>query len=112
MYAEVWSDPQVLKLLNEKFVIAVLYTDDNTKLAEEDIVVSNIDKQVKNTIGKKFNNLQIEKFNTNTLPLYAIVNAKGQILTNPAYHEYSPDVDSFISFLNEGLRNFKEKNVY
>lgn len=108
MYAEVWSDPKVLKLLNENFVIAVLYTDDNTELAKEDMIVSAIDNQLKNTIGKKFNNLQIEKFNTNTLPLYAIVNADGQVITKKPYHEYSPDIDSFIEFLKDGIGNSKK----
>jgi thiol:disulfide interchange protein len=112
MYAEVWSNPNVLKLLNENFVIAVLYTDDNTELAKEDQVVSKIDKQLKNTIGKKFNNLQIEKFNTNTLPLYAIVGPDGQIITNNPYHEYSPDVESFIAFLQNGIDNFRNAKKY
>jgi len=108
MYSEVWSDPRVLKLLNENFVIAVLYTDDNTKLAEEDMVVSKIDNQVKNTIGKKFNDLQIDKFKTNTLPLYAILNHNEQVITDKQYYEYSPDIDSFIAFLQNGISNFKK----
>lgn len=106
MYAEVWSDAEVLKLLNENFIIAVLYTDDNTMLAKEDIVVSKIDNKVKNTIGKKFNDLQIEKFNTNTLPLYAIVDTSGNIITKKPYHEYSPDIVSFIEFLKEGITSY------
>jgi thiol:disulfide interchange protein len=111
MYAEVWSDPRVLKLLNENFVIAVLYTDDNTILAKEDMVVSAIDNQLKNTIGKKFNALQIEKFKTNTLPLYAIVNPDGLVITDKAYHEYSPDIDSFIDFLKNGIEHFRNLNM-
>jgi thioredoxin-related protein len=108
MYAEVWSDPKVLKMLRDKFIIACLYTDDNTNLSKEDMVKSRIDGKLKNTIGKKFNDLQIDKFNTNTLPLYAIVGSDGKILTGKKYHEYSPDIESFLSFLNDGLVNYSK----
>jgi thiol:disulfide interchange protein len=106
MYAEVWSDPKVLKMLRDEFIIAVLYTDDNTELSKQDQVISQIDGKLKNTIGKKFNDLQIEKFNTNTLPLYAIVNSDGKILTDARYYEYNPDIEGFVNFLNNGLKNF------
>jgi len=108
MYAEVWSDPKVLKMLQDDFIVAVLFTDDNTELSKQDRVISKIDGKLKNTIGKKFNDLQIEKFNTNTLPLYAIVNSEGKILTDKQYHEYSPDIESFLTFLNNGLTNFSK----
>jgi thiol:disulfide interchange protein len=106
MYAEVWSDPRVLNLIRNKFIVAVLYTDDNTKLSKQDEIISQLDGKLKNTIGKKFNDLQIVKFNTNTLPLYAIVNSDGKILTDKKYHEYSPDIEDFNVFLNNGLDNF------
>jgi thiol:disulfide interchange protein DsbD len=32
MYSEVWSDPRVLQLLRDDFVVVALYTDDRTKL--------------------------------------------------------------------------------
>jgi len=105
MYAEVWSDPRVLEKLRNDFVIAVLYTDDRTKLAEEDWVTSKVDGKVKNTVGKKFNDLQIEKFGSNALPLYAIVDAQGNIATDVSSYAYSSDVDAFLDFLEDGLNN-------
>jgi len=109
MYAEVWSDSKVLAKLRNDFVIAVLYTDDRTKMPESDWVTSDLDGKVKKTIGKKFNDLQISKFGTNALPLYAIVDPDGKILTSEKYYTYSPDVDAFILFLDEGIRNFVKK---
>jgi thiol:disulfide interchange protein len=108
MYAEVWSDPEVLKRLKNDFVIAILYTDDRNKLPEEDQVTSSLDGKVKNTIGKKFNDLQVTKFSTNALPLYAIVDAEGNVLTEKAYYTYSPYIKAFIDFLDEGVTSFKE----
>ncbi|MBN1599932.1 MAG: thioredoxin family protein [Bacteroidales bacterium] len=110
MYAEVWSDERVLNILRNEFVIAVLYTDDRTKLPETDWVTSELDGKVKNIIGKKFNDLQIRLLGSNALPLYTIVNANGEILTSQKYVAYSPDIQKFIDFLKDGLSNFKEEN--
>ncbi len=109
MYAEVWSDPVVLQKLKTEFIVAALYTDDRTKLAKEDWVVSTIDGREKNTLGKKFNDLQISKFGTNALPLYAIVDAEGNILTTEKYYTYSSNVENFLAFLEDGLRNFNSE---
>jgi len=109
MYAEVWSDSRVLDRLQNDFVIAALYTDDRTKIPEADWVKSELDGKVKKTIGKKFNDLQISKFGSNALPLYAIVDPEGNVLTSEKYYTYSPDVEAFILFLDEGIRNFVKK---
>lgn len=98
MYAEVWSDPRVKKLLNEKFIVAALYTDDRTKLPEDEWITSAYDGKVKNTIGKKNQDLQITRFNSNALPLYVIVDSDGNDLTS-TYYTYNPDVDQFIAWL-------------
>jgi thiol:disulfide interchange protein len=106
MYAEVWADPRVQSLLRDSFIIASLYTDDRTELPAGDQVTSTLDGKVKKTIGKKFNDLQITKFGSNALPLYVIVNARGDILTKEKYYTYSPSVEDFIDFLNNGLEGF------
>ena len=38
MESRVWSDPKVLEMLKNDFVIVALYTDDKTKLEEEDFL--------------------------------------------------------------------------
>lgn len=100
MYAEVWSDPRVLKLLNEKFIIVALYTDDKTKLPEPEWITSTVDGKVKNTIGKKNQDLQIARFGSNALPLYALVDGNGNNLSD-TYYTYDPDVEKFLRWLEE-----------
>lgn len=109
MYENVWSDPKVLELLGEKFIIAALYTDDKTKLPEEEWYTSDTDRKLKNTIGRQNVDFQIRKFNSNALPLYAIVNAQGEILTNEPFYVYDPDIHNFINYLREGLHNFESE---
>jgi thiol:disulfide interchange protein DsbD len=103
MYEQVWSDPKVLEILKNDFVIVALYTDDKTKLPEKDWIVSSYDGKTKNTIGKKNQDLQITRFNSNALPLYVIVDGNGNELTAERY-TYSPDVQKFIKWLEEGLK--------
>ncbi len=109
MYENVWSDPSVLELLQDKFIIVALYTDDKTKLPKDEWYTSTLDNRVKNTIGKKNVDFQIQKFNSNALPLYAIIDTSGNVLTKTPFYVYHPDIENFRKFLLEGLNNFNSK---
>ncbi|MBN2213431.1 MAG: thioredoxin family protein [Bacteroidales bacterium] len=109
MYENVWSDPEVLEMLRSDFIIAALHTDDKTKLPEDEWYTSEVDNKVKNTIGRQNVDFQISKFNSNALPLYAIVNAQGKILTKEPFYVYNPGIQSFLTFLEEGLDNYKSE---
>lgn len=113
MYAEVWSDPIVLEILQNQFVIVALYTDDKTKLPDDDWITSSLDGKVKNTIGKINQHFQITRFNSNALPLYAIVDPQGYNLAEN-YYTYNSDVNAFVQWLEEGLaamRRTRESSV-
>ena len=97
MYHQVWSDPAVLEKLKNNFIIVALYTDDKTKLPENEWTTSSYDGKVKNTIGRKNLDFQITRFNSNALPLYAILDAEGNNLTT-AYYTYNPDINRFIEW--------------
>ncbi|NJM14831.1 MAG: hypothetical protein HC896_05140 [Bacteroidales bacterium] len=98
MEAEVWSNPEVKKYLNENFIIAAFYTDDKTKLPENEWYTSKADDQVKKTLGKQNEDFQIEKFQTNSIPLYAIVDAAGKVISNGTYG-YDPSIEKFMHFM-------------
>jgi thiol:disulfide interchange protein len=104
MYEKVWSDPQVLDILRNDFIIVALYTDDKTKLPEKEWVVSSYDGKTKTTMGRKNQDMQITRFNSNALPLYVIVDGNEKELTTSRY-TYNPDVQKFIRWLEEGLDN-------
>jgi thiol:disulfide interchange protein DsbD len=103
MYSEVWSDPRVMQVLQEEFIIVALYTDDKTKLPEADWFTSKTDGKIKNTIGKKNQDLQITRFGSNALPLYAIVDKDGKDMSLE-YYTYNPNVEKFLQWLNKGIR--------
>jgi thiol:disulfide interchange protein DsbD len=104
MEANVWSDPQVLKLLREKFIVTALYVDDKTELPENEWITSKYDGKVKKTIGKKYADFQISRFNVNSQPYYVLLDTAGNMLTTP--RAYDKDIDAFVKFLNTGLQEF------
>ncbi len=99
MEAVVWSDPQVLKRLQENFVVVALYVDDKTELAEEEWVTSKYDQKLKKTIGKKNADIQIANLNNNAQPFYVIVGIDETVMAWP--YAYNHDVKSFIDFLDK-----------
>jgi thiol:disulfide interchange protein DsbD len=107
MEANVWSDPKVLKLLRENYIVTALYVDDKTDLPEKEWITSTYDKKVKKTIGKIFADLQITRFNVNSQPFYVLLDTSGNLLTSP--HAYNLDIDAFVKFLDAGTGNFQKQ---
>lgn len=106
MEANVWSDPQVLKRLNENFVVVALYADDKTELPESEWYLSKYDNKIKKTIGKQNSDLQITRYNANAQPLYVLIDGNEQLLTQPK--AYDLEVSNFVKFLDEGLAAYKK----
>jgi thiol:disulfide interchange protein len=100
MEARVWSDPRVLKLLREKFVILALYADDKKEADEKDWVTNESGRVLK-SIGKINSHLAMTKFNVNAQPYYAILNPyTEEPITQP--RGYDLDVENFLEFLKSG----------
>ncbi|MDX2196102.1 MAG: thioredoxin family protein [Cytophagales bacterium] len=107
MEANVWSHPEVLKRLKEKFVVVALYVDDKTELPESEWYTSTFDQKIKKSIGKQNADFQITKYNNNAQPYYIIEDAEGNMLLPPKAYDLDPQ--NFIAFLDEALLNFSNK---
>ena len=105
MEANVWADPKVLSRLKSNFIITALYVDDKTKLPESDWITSKYDGKIKKTVGNKFADFQISKFNTNAQPFYVLLSPDGEMLMQPK--AYDLNIDNFVTFLDAGIENFK-----
>ncbi len=110
MEANVWSDPRVKEKLRNDFILCALYVDDKTSLPENEWFVSAYDGKEKKTIGRKNADFQISKFGTNAQPYYCLMDHNGNLLMKP--RAYNLDRDGFVSFLEEGLKNFREGTSY
>lgn len=107
MEANVWTDPQVAKLLKESFVMAELFVDDRTELpAAEQVISAYSGKKIKN-IGNKNSDFQASKFNSNSQPYYVIVDTEGNVLVPPTGANY--DVAAYAQYLQSGIDAFNAK---
>jgi thiol:disulfide interchange protein DsbD len=106
MEANVWSDPRVLKLLKEEYIIISLYVDDKTMLPKSEWVKSSVDGKLKKSIGKISADQQIYNFNINAQPYYVLMGNEKELLTQP--RAYDLDVDAYVKFLEEGVAKYKE----
>ncbi|HCC31976.1 MAG TPA: hypothetical protein DEQ03_18270, partial [Marinilabiliales bacterium] len=61
----------------------------------------------KKSIGKKYADLQISRFNINAQPYYCLLDTKGELLIQP--RAYNLDINAFIDFLDKGLAEFKKR---
>ena len=113
MEANVWSDPRVLEMLRNDYVIVALYVDDKTKLPKEEWIIG-ADGKEKKSIGRVNADFQISKFNTNAQPYYCLMGHNGELLVDP--RAYDLDKDAFVDFLKKGIENFNNgvsiRNIY
>jgi len=109
MEANVWSDPEVLKILKEDYIILAMYVDDkDIEVEKNNWFTSSYDKNIKKMLGKQNADIQIVNFNTNSQPYYILLDYKGNVLAKP--RAYDLDVKEFIKFLKQGRDEFKRLN--
>ncbi|WP_258102889.1 cytochrome c biogenesis protein CcdA [Marinoscillum sp. MHG1-6] len=106
MEQRVWSDPKILELLKNEFVLVALYVDDKTELPESEWYTSQYDNKVKKSIGKQNADFQITEFENNAQPFYVILSPEGKLLVNP--QAYDLNVDNFASFLKKGINAYQQ----
>ncbi|MDE7375075.1 MAG: thioredoxin family protein, partial [Odoribacter sp.] len=115
MEQSVWSDPRVLEMLKNDYVVVALYVDDKTTLPENEWYVSDYDGKKKKTLGKKNADFQIKKFDSNAQPNYILLDSRGGNDTNLQQHVLAParghnlDKDAFVNFLKQGLEEYKKR---
>lgn len=110
MEENVWTDPEVFKLINENFVLISLYVDDKRELPAEqqfdfDRGNGNI-KKIK-TVGDKWATFQIVNFQTASQPYYLLLSPELEMLNTPK--EYT-DIADYLNWLKTGVNNFEELN--
>ncbi|QNM85960.1 thioredoxin family protein [Polaribacter pectinis] len=106
MEQQVWVKPKVLKVLKNDVVLISLYVDDKRPLAENEVVDSKLKpgKKLK-YIGQKWSELQTIKYKANTQPFYVLMDHNEENLNEPV--AYTPDVDEYLNWLEEGISKFK-----
>ena len=101
MESRVWSDPQVLEMLKNDFVIVALYTDDKQKLDKEDWVTDNETGKVYKDLGRANSYTARTLWNVNAQPNYVLLSPEGKLLV--PVRGYDLSIEGFLKFLKSGL---------
>ena len=104
MESRVWSDPRVLEMLKNEFVIVALYTDDKTTLAEEDQVTDAQTGKIYKDLGRANSYIARTNWNVNAQPNYVLLSPDGEMLV--PVRGYDLSVEGFINFLQSGLDTY------
>ena len=100
MEARVWSDPQVLSLLRDRFIMVALHNDDKTRLPESQWITTEEGKVLKD-VGRVNSYIARTRFGVNSQPNYALLDSDGELLA--PVRGYNLSIDGFVEFLNQAL---------
>lgn len=101
MESRVWSDPRVLQILRDEYILVALSMDDKTKLSEDQWLTTSTGKVLKN-VGRINSYIVKEKFGVNAQPNYALLSPEGELLA--PVRGYNLDIEAYIDFLRQGLK--------
>lgn len=108
MEAQVWSDPGIKQMINENFILAELYVDDYVlKLPESEQYISKTTGKKINSVGRKNTDFQISKFNSNSQPLYALLDNDENLLVPTSGANYN--IESYRAYLQSAIDAYKAK---
>ena len=110
MEDNVWSDPKVLHILSDQFVLISLYVDDKEELPQDKQYISSFSGKRIVTKGNKWSDMQAMRYNGNTQPMYALIDNKEKILTQ-TWNGYDSDIKKYVNFLDEGLCRYAKRKM-
>ena len=106
MEARVWSDPQVLDILRNDYVIVALFSDDKKVLPEDEWVTTETGKVLK-SLGKINAHYALKTFGVNAQPYYVLQGRDGKVLVPPRGYDLS--VPGFVEFLRSGIEAYNKQ---
>ncbi|MEG1376256.1 MAG: cytochrome c biogenesis protein CcdA [Myroides sp.] len=106
MEENVWSETNVLNILNNDVVLISLYVDEKKELPEAEQYVSKTTGKKIKTVGNKWSDFQIEKYQANAQPYYIVLDNEGNSLNTPV--GYTPEVSEYENWLKEGVTNYSK----
>jgi thiol:disulfide interchange protein DsbD len=107
----IWSDPDIFKVLNEDYVLISLYVDDRKKLPKEQqflFLKNNGNTKRIETIGDKWSTFQVVNFQVTAQPYYVQMTSDYTIL-NRAEDSQKITTKSYLEWLKEGTERFKNE---
>ena len=98
----VWLNEAVHPILKDEVILVSLYVDDREKLPKSEWKYSKAIQGMIKTVGNKWSDYQVTHYGQLSQPLYVMVDADGNDLTEPI--GYEPNVEVYKRFLKGGLK--------
>ena len=107
MEANVWTDKQIYRLINQNFVLVQLYVDDKADLPANEQLTTPEGRKIK-IIGNKWSYLQTSRFKANSQPFYVLLDAETQNpLVAPQGANFYPA--DYLKYLTSALNAYNKK---
>ena len=106
MESRVWSDPTVLSMLKNDFIVVALYTDDKQKLDKENYVTDAETGKVYKDLGRANSYIARTRWDVNAQPNYVLLSPEGEMLV--PVRGYDLSIDGFVDFLQSGLDAYQK----
>ncbi|MEM6686225.1 MAG: protein-disulfide reductase DsbD domain-containing protein [Bacteroidota bacterium] len=107
MEEQVWTEGNILNLLQNEVVLISLYADNRKELPKSEQYESKVTGNKIRTIGHKWLEFQQTRYNTNAQPLYVIQDTDGNDISEAV--AYTPDPVEYEKWLQDGIDKFKKK---
>ena len=106
----VWSQPQVLKLIKNDYVLISLYVDSREPLEKALVRIEEYaGKQYKiTTIGEHWSMFMMKNYHGLMQPYYVLLSPQGKRLVEPITYTEAQDVETFKTFLETGIAAAKK----
>ena len=104
MESNVMPNPEVLKRLQNDFVVLQLVIDDKTELPAAEQFKSAVTGKTVTTLGGKWIDLEMSRYNSNAQPYYVMINEYGQTLVPP---QGASNIGHYIKYLDSGISAYK-----
>ena len=103
----VWTDPEIYDLIDNKYVLISLYVDDRKELKDEDKLELTYESgkiKLIETVGQRAATFQALNFKSASQPFYVLLDNDLTILNKPIQYTSK---DIYLNWLEEGLRRIK-----
>lgn len=113
MESTVWTDPGVFTRLRDDFILLQLVVDDKATLDQKEQYVSTYSGRKITTLGGKWSDFELSRFNANAQPFYVMLDSDGNLLKDKDGKDILPspadyDVASYTKFLDSGIAAYKK----
>ncbi|MCL2329101.1 MAG: thioredoxin family protein [Bacteroidetes bacterium] len=110
----VWSDPAVLRLISQEYVLISLYVDSRAKLDPSLRRTEEYGgkKYSINTVGEHWSMFMMQNFGGLMQPYHVILSPTGNVLVEGIAYDKAKSIPYYKEFLERGLRKFRESKEH